>query len=73
MSAVAVVVLFICCALIIRALGAREQARAARSWRSMRTVRGGDVRVARSGHPAQRAAATSVGTAEEAQRAMMNR
>lgn len=28
MSAVAVVVLFICCALIIRALGTREQARA---------------------------------------------
>ncbi len=28
MSAVAVVVLFVCCALIIRALGAREQARA---------------------------------------------
>ncbi|WP_280250016.1 hypothetical protein [Nocardia abscessus] len=28
MSAVAVVVLFVCCALIIRALAAREQARA---------------------------------------------
>ncbi|MGY2086681.1 hypothetical protein [Nocardia gipuzkoensis] len=69
MSAVAVVVLFVCCALIIRALGAREQARARRS---RRTMRGGDVRVARSGYPAQCAGTTEGGTAEDARRAMMD-
>ncbi len=35
-------------------------------------MRGDDVRVARSGYPAQRAAATEGGTAEDARRAMMD-